>query len=715
MFAQLSMPLAIVPEFVHNHLGWFAFGAIVLIGLVLFGMQDLLRFSWGRVWAISGVCFDESIRRRVLWITPLAILGVIVVSQLQKPFDELDAIRQTIKFCLFTTGLVVVITTIILACTNLPREIENRVIYTVVTKPTTRLEIVLGKVVGFARVSATILLIMGLFTVVYLRIRAWGMEREIAQRLENKQVPEASRATLAHYRDAGLLQSKALTDASLMQMYGKLPDEQGRRWMIGEGEGDFVVPFVIPDGAMGGTPGSQTDPPGAAGALLAIHIGYEQGSTAAEKKAETPTTTTAGPTTEPWPFMVPWIVPPEERGKTKKSERPTLAVVILNENFNTIGSAVAVTGGGISDKKEIPLGDPTGKNRVLAFIPPDVAGQMSLHKRVWVQVLCATPNTRLFVEKHPMIMQTPGNGGQPLTVEPLKEGEVDQTLVMFRGRSGSVGNQLRGDPDLSKAPVAIYSFRKASVSAADGTKVPFQFRIGIERSGDYDETNDSPTEMTVLVRNAKTGQTSTPQRITPESGRPVFFDVASETVAGGDFDVQLQNMTRGHYAGLRSGSLSLVGGRQMFELNLFKSLLILWLMSVLVTAVAIFTSTFLSWPIAVVLTLVILLGHWGVNQISDSLGSEMGNQVATDLFGAGSGQAAKAKVVSSGVNALATALKAFATILPDIGQYPATEDIERGITIPAAKLQSAAMVTFGFGIPLVVLAYVLLRNKEVAP
>ena len=145
MFLHQMLALA-APEFLHRNLGWFAFGAIVLIGLVLFGMRDVLRFSWSRVWAISGVCFDESIRRRVLWITPLAILGVIIVSQLQKPFDELDAIRQTIKFCLFATGLVVVITTIILACTSLPREIENR------ANPTTFPSTISSRVVGFVTI-----------------------------------------------------------------------------------------------------------------------------------------------------------------------------------------------------------------------------------------------------------------------------------------------------------------------------------------------------------------------------------------------------------------------------------------------------------------------------------------------------------------------------------------------------------------------------------
>src|SRR5947207_13075382 len=183
-----------MPDFIANHVAAWLAGAIVVIGLAV-GAADLIRLRFRRLWAIADVCFAESIRRRVLWITPLAILGVIIVSQLQRPIDEQDAIRQTTKVCLFTCGMVVVITTIILACTNLPREIENRVIFTVVTKPTTRLEIVLGKIVGFARVSALILVIMGIFTWVYLHGVAWNLQRGIEQRLESNDSP-ASQTTL---------------------------------------------------------------------------------------------------------------------------------------------------------------------------------------------------------------------------------------------------------------------------------------------------------------------------------------------------------------------------------------------------------------------------------------------------------------------------------------------------------------------------------------
>src|ERR1700722_1755608 len=113
--------------------GWIICGIIVAAGLGLFGSAEIFRLSAVRIWAIGGGCFRESIRRRVLWIIPLAIVGVIIVSQLERAFDEQDIIRQTTKFCLFATGLVVTLSCIILAGTNLPKEIESRVIYTIVT------------------------------------------------------------------------------------------------------------------------------------------------------------------------------------------------------------------------------------------------------------------------------------------------------------------------------------------------------------------------------------------------------------------------------------------------------------------------------------------------------------------------------------------------------------------------------------------------------
>jgi hypothetical protein len=144
MFCGNGLIAASLPNWFSAYMVWWIGALIVVGGLLLFGFDELRRVSLRRVWAISSVCFAESIRRKVLGVVPLAVVGVIIVSVLQHAPDPQEAIRQTVKFCLFASALIVTITAVILACTNLPREIENRVIFTILNKPTTLLEIVLG-------------------------------------------------------------------------------------------------------------------------------------------------------------------------------------------------------------------------------------------------------------------------------------------------------------------------------------------------------------------------------------------------------------------------------------------------------------------------------------------------------------------------------------------------------------------------------------------
>jgi hypothetical protein len=181
----------------------------------------------------------------VLWLTPLVILGVLVVAQFQKPIDPQDAVRQTTSYCLFATGLLVAIVTIILACTNLPQEIENRVIYTVATKPTTRLEIVIGKVMGFCRVSLWILLIMGIFSWSYLRFSDWRLRSQIKTQLDAGEVDQISRPTLEYYRDHGTLHARELVLPSKLSVYSHEPVKDEDRWIPGSGEGEILLPFQL--------------------------------------------------------------------------------------------------------------------------------------------------------------------------------------------------------------------------------------------------------------------------------------------------------------------------------------------------------------------------------------------------------------------------------------------------------------------------------------
>ena len=84
-----------------------------------------------------------------------------------------------------------------------------------------------------------------------------------------------------------------------------------------------------------------------------------------------------------------------------------------------------------------------------------------------------------------------------------------------------------------------------------------------------------------------------------------------------------------------------------------KSLSIIWMMSILVIVLAVFCSTFLSWPIAIVLTVLLLLGHWGVDQVADSSGPGLGRQIVNDFKFT---DVPIAKLVSTGVDSLTHSL-----------------------------------------------------------
>ncbi|MGE5611889.1 MAG: ABC transporter permease, partial [Bacillota bacterium] len=235
-----------VLDWIQQNQGLGLAGAIVLVGLVGLGLRDLLRFSVVRTLAIASVNFRQAVRRRVLWITPLLMIAVIIINQFQRPLDAQDAMRQTTMICLFATGLLVTLIILMLACTSLPHEIESRVIYTVATKPATRLEMIVGKLAGFAAVSFWILFIMGLFTWGYVRACDWQMRKAITAQLANPgQITESLRPTLEYYRDHGTLHARTLGLPESLNIYAHEPQAPADQWAPAGDEGEIVVRFLF--------------------------------------------------------------------------------------------------------------------------------------------------------------------------------------------------------------------------------------------------------------------------------------------------------------------------------------------------------------------------------------------------------------------------------------------------------------------------------------
>jgi hypothetical protein len=384
---------------------------------------------------------------------------------------------------------------------------------------------------------------------------------------------------------------------------------------------------------------------------------------------------------------------------------PVVHITVDDANGNSLG--VAEPAGPI---KNFELIEKSGLTTLSGVIEPKVARTMN--GRVHIRITGGSPDIEYYVD----LKETPS----PVGLLVPKESERQLVPItaagppMFQTRESTArAMQLRGGNDA--IPTAVYEFRNARVTPDDDNMAPFELRASIERSG-TDEIaatgSDLPTQVAVRIRNRNDGKVSDEVMVEPESNRTIFFRIPAAAVAGGNFDVLVQCLTRGDFLGIKASSLVLITSSQPFAFNLAKSLAILWLMTVLITATSIFCSTFLSWPIAVVLTTVILLGHWGVQQLGDAIQPGIGSQVVTDF---GLKSPAKAEAVRATVEKLSSFLNFISTILPDISQYAAVEEIERGVSIPWMRLRDALLVTFAFTVPLVMLAYVFLKNKEVAP
>ncbi len=307
------------------------------------------------------------------------------------------------------------------------------------------------------------------------------------------------------------------------------------------------------------------------------------------------------------------------------------------------------------------------------------------------------------------------DGPHATNINPLPGPDGTDELLAFRGHVGvHYDQEMSGGSDAPNV-TAMYSFRNTPAPIwSSMTASRFRLNVQVERSNsDIEAGQEDATELAVRVIDDATKKvTVLPDPVLVESRLPAYFSIPADAVTTGNFDILFHCISSQETIGLVPDSLQLILSHQPFEVNLIKSLSIIWMMSILVIVFAVLCSTFLSWPIAIVLTVLILLGHWGVDQLADASGPGLGRQIVNDFKFT---DPALSSVVSTGVDTLSNVLNGFAQILPDTSKFDAIEDIEQGVSVSADKLLQALAVLGGFGVPAVVLAYVLLRNKEVAP
>lgn len=98
--------------------------------------------------AIARVTFSESIRQPVVAVVALAGVAILVLSNPLSTFTMEDDQRMLVEVGLSTIFLAGLLLAVLLATSVLAREIENRTVLTVVSKPVERPVLLLGKFLG---------------------------------------------------------------------------------------------------------------------------------------------------------------------------------------------------------------------------------------------------------------------------------------------------------------------------------------------------------------------------------------------------------------------------------------------------------------------------------------------------------------------------------------------------------------------------------------
>jgi ABC-type Na+ efflux pump permease subunit len=128
-------------------------------------------FSPLRIWAIARNTFTQLVRMKVFYF--MLIFSALIIGAnllfLSFTFEQELKILKDVSFgamSLFSSIFAIVGTALLI-----PKDIEDRTLYTILTKPVPRIEYLLGKLLGILLLIAVSILLMSLlfFTVLYIR------------------------------------------------------------------------------------------------------------------------------------------------------------------------------------------------------------------------------------------------------------------------------------------------------------------------------------------------------------------------------------------------------------------------------------------------------------------------------------------------------------------------------------------------------------------
>jgi len=227
-----------------------------------------------------------------------------------------------------------------------------------------------------------------------------------------------------------------------------------------------------------------------------------------------------------------------------------------------------------------------------------------------------------------------------------------------------------------------------------------------------------------------------PRKLETPEGTPVdlFDDLATED---GRLEVILRCEKGGQFFGAAQADMYFHARDASFTLNFVKGYLGIWVQMVLLIGIGVTLSTFLSAPIALLTTLVILIiGLWGVSFMSNLgksqfMPTEELKAKEEYVYGGGPLEAfyrliqqqnvisemepgTRTTVMKTADQVLGYSLFALAKVFPEFGKFSFANHVACGFDIPAEQMFIGLCRLLGYLVPLLLAGYLFLKTREVA-
>ncbi|HVS70349.1 MAG TPA: ABC transporter permease [Phycisphaerae bacterium] len=679
--------------------------SLLVLGFLLAGWRDFLllfrrptaRLGTGlsRVWSVARVTVLEVRSQRAWVLLVLFFIAFSIFMLVAHPFDESDRIPLYIRTALMIQEIIILVAFWVMSSISLPKERERKTIVTNATKPISRLEIMLGKIVGFSVSAGVLLVAMGLITYVMLLAANRNLKARAAEEYERaatdyraKVVEPGNDKPLPPPED-----KLALSKEGSLFAYNYIAPRPGNfsvigrldtsvsppmRWLMGGTDETIIYRFpgriAIPLSGVVGVPGSRP----------AFVFQFPVRAYSRNITQRLQIRVTAYRVKQPLQSEEKTLNLDNDFKARWELDRPDELFSVINPLTGQIDQDLG--------EIEVRVSCPTYGVYLGVFdgAYPDAKGNMP-------------PGANFNVFASP----APGYFYQPYP-DPVVEGFQRRGSQQIGGQDYSA--VMRGENPPREMGLFRFSAEdlKKVHPNGDGT-----FTVSMFLDVDKQKNEEMETRATVQAFSAATPNDQVSRDVTVVERRrtDVTFpmSVLGDLSKPRDLYIALYCDTTGHYIGATANSVRIEQPPSPFALNLLKSEGVLLTEAALLVVICVTCSVRLDWPVAMLLAaLAYCLGH--IQAFVAGLLS-YGGLTALNLTPYGN-HGATYRFFDTVTNNLWKTLDVMVHLLPNFSRYDSMAFIVDLRNRPWENLGADALISCLYALPFVVLGYLLIRKQE---